>query len=41
MMAKTCGVEFVGNPKKVCYTGEKIYGKAIVILDEPKIVKSK
>lgn len=40
-MAVSCGVEFVGNPNKICYTGQKIYGKAIVILEEPKHIKSK
>ncbi|KAL5273513.1 hypothetical protein ACFFRR_000322 [Megaselia abdita] len=39
MMAQSCGIEFLGNPNKICYTGQKIYGKAIVILEEPKRIK--
>lgn len=39
-MVKTCGVEFIGNPQKICFVGQKILGRAIVLLDEPKTVKS-
>ncbi|KAL5273514.1 hypothetical protein ACFFRR_000323 [Megaselia abdita] len=38
-MVKTCGIEFIENPQKICFVGQKVFGRAIVLLDEPKTVK--
>ncbi|KAL5273517.1 hypothetical protein ACFFRR_000326 [Megaselia abdita] len=38
-MVKSCEVEFENNPLKICYTGRRIYGKVIIELDKPKVIK--
>ncbi|KAL5273518.1 hypothetical protein ACFFRR_000327 [Megaselia abdita] len=38
-MNKSCGIEFIGNPQKLCFSGQKVRARAIVLVDKPTIVR--
>uniref|UniRef100_T1GDU1 Arrestin-like N-terminal domain-containing protein n=1 Tax=Megaselia scalaris TaxID=36166 RepID=T1GDU1_MEGSC len=37
-MNKACGIEFIGNPKKLCFSGQQVQARAIILVDKPTVI---
>lgn len=40
-MSDSCGIDFLGNPQKLCFSGQTVSANAIVFTDKQTHVKGK